>query len=72
MLRAIDPRVYVVGNPTMPRQSAFEVTMADGTVLWSKLSQPDGRNNQYVPSAKVSVCAYLCVACVGILGVRAR
>ena len=61
MLRAIDPRVYVVGNPTMPRQSAFEVTMADGTVLWSKLSQPDGRNNQYA-SEHSSVC--MCGECV--------
>ena len=45
MLRAVDPRVVIIGNPTMPRLSAFEVSVQGGPVLWSKLSQPDGRNN---------------------------
>ena len=35
----------VIANPHFPRLSAFEVVMEDGTVLWSKLNQPDGRNN---------------------------
>jgi len=45
VLEAVSNRVRVVGNPNMPRQSSFEVKTQDGTKLWSKLDQPDGRNN---------------------------
>ncbi len=40
-------RIKVVGNPHFPRQSAFEIELKDGTVLWTKLNHPsgDGRNN---------------------------
>jgi len=42
------PNFEVFGNPKMPELSAFEVTTEDGKILWSKLSQPNGRNN--IPS----------------------
>jgi selT/selW/selH-like putative selenoprotein len=45
VLEALSPRIQVVGNPRMPRLAAFEVTLEDGTVLWSKLSDRDGHNN---------------------------
>jgi Dyp-type peroxidase family len=45
VLESVDSNVEVIANPHFPRLSAFEVVMDDGTVLWSKLSQPDGRNN---------------------------
>jgi len=47
LLEKIDPRIVVFGNVKFPRLSAFEVSLEDGTVLWSKLNHPsgDGRNN---------------------------
>lgn len=43
----ISDDILVVPNPGHPRQSAFEITLEDGTVMWSKLNHPsgDGRNN---------------------------
>jgi selT/selW/selH-like putative selenoprotein len=45
LLELIDENIQVIGNPTFPRQSAFEVHVENGPVLWSKLSQLEGRNN---------------------------
>lgn len=45
LLESLSPRIQVVGNPHMPRLAAFEITLEDGTVLWSKASCPDGHNN---------------------------
>jgi len=47
LLKKVSNRIVVIGNNGFPRLSAFEVTLADGTVLWSKLDHPsgDGRNN---------------------------
>jgi len=32
-------------NPKMPRLASFELYLEDGTVIWSKLAQPNGMNN---------------------------
>eukprot|EP00475_Leptophrys_vorax_P025543 TRINITY_DN35772_c0_g1_i1.p2 TRINITY_DN35772_c0_g1~~TRINITY_DN35772_c0_g1_i1.p2 ORF type:complete len:584 (-),score=155.05 TRINITY_DN35772_c0_g1_i1:2825-4576(-) len=45
VLERVYPGVKIIPNPKMPRLSGFEITTFDGVVLWSKLSQPDGRNN---------------------------
>ncbi|KAL6057624.1 MACPF domain-containing protein [Balamuthia mandrillaris] len=45
IMESVSPRVKVIGNPNMPRLAAFEITLEDGTILWSKLSHHDGRNN---------------------------
>jgi len=47
LLQMVSDRITVIGNPMFPRLSAFEITLADGTVLWTKLKHPsgDGRNN---------------------------
>jgi len=47
LLEKISDRIVIVGNSVFPRQSAFEITLGDGRVLWSKLNHPsgDGRNN---------------------------
>jgi len=45
VLEAVSNSVKVIGNARMPRQSAFEIKTQDGVTLWSKLEQPDGRNN---------------------------
>jgi porphyrinogen peroxidase len=45
LLESISEDIRVVGNPTFPRLSAYEVQVQDGPLLWSKLSQKDGRNN---------------------------
>ena len=54
------PGVEVVQNPEMPRLSAFEIVTEDGHVLWSKLSQPDGRQNYptVFPSIKQLIEAF--------------
>jgi len=48
-MEAVSSAVRVIGNPKLPRLSAFEVTTEDGTVLWSKLNQAEGKHN--IPSA---------------------
>jgi len=44
-LQSLSDDITVIGNPVFPRLSAYEVQIKDGPLLWSKLSQLNGRNN---------------------------
>jgi len=45
VLESIIPNLEIIVNPKMPRLASFELYMEDGTVIWSKLAQPNGMNN---------------------------
>jgi len=45
VLESVVPHLEIVVNPKMPRLASFELYMEDGTVIWSKLAQPNGMNN---------------------------
>lgn len=45
LLESLSDEITVIANPTFPRLSAYEVSIENGPLLWSKLSQPNGRNN---------------------------
>jgi len=45
VLESLSDEITIIGNPVNPRLSAYEVTIEDGPLLWSKLAQPNGKNN---------------------------
>jgi len=45
IMEDISPLIHIIGNATIPRLAAFEVTLEDGTIIWSKLGQRGGKNN---------------------------
>eukprot|EP01124_Arcella_intermedia_P013906 TRINITY_DN2028_c0_g1_i1.p1 TRINITY_DN2028_c0_g1~~TRINITY_DN2028_c0_g1_i1.p1 ORF type:complete len:548 (-),score=100.56 TRINITY_DN2028_c0_g1_i1:68-1711(-) len=45
VIESLVPGVKWVINPKMPRLASFEIYLEDGTVIWSKLAQPNGMNN---------------------------
>jgi len=45
VLESVVPNLEIIVNPKMPRLASFELFMEDGTVIWSKLAQPEGMSN---------------------------
>jgi selT/selW/selH-like putative selenoprotein len=45
VLESVIPEIEWIINPKMPRLASFEIYLEDGTVIWSKLAQPNGMNN---------------------------
>lgn len=57
LLESLSDEITVIGNPVFPRLSAYEVSIENGPLLWSKLSQPNGKNNypEVFPKSEILV-----------------